>query len=168
MTRKAVQIECSPRIKGLIAKELNRHQIATHYSKRMSIVYHCLSGKTNQEVSKEVGCLSKTVSKWRRRWRENQEILKEIEQGHEPLRDKELMKRIKEILSDKARPGSPPRISGTAIARLQALACEKPESYGLPFTNWTHEELSKQAKKIGIEVSPAHYGRLLKKRITPT
>jgi len=46
---------------------------------------------------------------------------------------------------------------------LQALACEIPQKYDLPVTVWTHELLSAQAKKKGITISPAHYGRILKK-----
>lgn len=170
MTRKAVQVRCSQRVKSLISKELQRHQLEKHYFSRMSIVYYSLSGMTNQEVAKENGCLDKTVRKWRGRWKEHQDVLEKFEQGHNtgPASDKELIEKIKEILSDKSRPGSPPRITSGEVARLQALACENPESYGLPITNWTHVELSKQAKKMGIEISPAHYGRLLKKRLTST
>lgn len=168
MSRKAVQIEFSPRVKDLIEKELNRHQIENHYAKRMRIIYHSVSGNTNQDVGQIVGCLEKTVRKWRKRWKLNQDILKEFEQGHgkTQVKDKDLMDKIKEILSDSPRSGAPPRITELEIVRLQTLACEHPEKYGLPFTVWTHVDLSKQAKKMGIEVSPAHYGRLLKKRIT--
>jgi putative transposase len=165
MPRKAVQIKISPRLKGLIEKELNRAQLEGHYAKRLSIIYHSATGMTNQEVGMIVGCLDKTVRKWRNRLKLNEAILKEFEQGHggTQVKDKELMGKLKEIISDIPRPGAPSRITELEITRLQALACEHPEKYGLPFTVWTHEELSNQAKKMGIEVSPAHCGRLLKK-----
>ncbi len=169
MSRKAVQIVFSPRIKKLIEKECNKRKIEIHYLRRMQIIYHSVSGKTNQQVGKIVGCLEKTVRKWRKRWKLNEDILKVFEQGHDEeiqVKDKELVDKIKEILSDSPRPGAPPRITNEEIVRLQALACEYPENYGLPFTVWTHVELSKQAKKMGVKVSSAHYGRLLKKRIT--
>ena len=138
MPRKAVQIEFSPRVRDLIGKELNRHQIENHYAKRMKIIYHSASGNTNQEVGKIVGCLEKTVRKWRGRWKLNQNILNGIEQGHDKtlVKDKELMDKIKEVLSDTPRSGAPPRITDVEIVRLQTLACELPEKYGLPFTNW--------------------------------
>jgi transposase len=169
MSRRAVQIKFSQRVKVLIEKELNRHQLENHYARRMKIIYQSASGQTNQEIGQLVGCLEKTVRKWRKRWKAHQDILKEFEQGHDntQIKDKELMNKIKEILSDSPRSGAPSRITDTEKTRLQALACEDPDKYGLPFSIWTHEELSKQAKKMGIQVSPAHYGRILKKRITP-
>ena len=168
MSRKAVQIELSPRIKGLIEKEIKKHQIEMHYLIRMQIIYHADLGTTNQDIGKIIGCLDKTVRKWRNRWKQYQDILEKFEQGvnQKQAKDKELMAKIKEFLSDLPRPGAPPRITEPEIARLQTLACEHPKEYGLPFTVWTHGELSKQATKMGIVVSPAHYGRLLKKRIT--
>lgn len=168
MSRRALQIKFSQRVKVLIEKELNRHQLENHYARRMKIIYQSVSGQTNQEIGQLVGCLEKTVRKWRKRWKTHQDILKEFEQGPNDIqvKDKELMNKIKEVLSDSPRSGAPPRITDTEKTRLQALACEDPEKYGLPFSTWTHAGLSKQANKMGIQVSPAHYGRILKKRIT--
>jgi putative transposase len=49
---------------------------------------------------------------------------------------------------------------------LMASACETPDSYGLPITNWTHKELAGEAVRQGImeTVSPGHLGSVLKKR----
>ena len=168
MARKAIQISISSKVKALLEKELNRHKIERHYAMRMQIIYHSEKGKTNQQVSQVVGCHENTVRKWRKRWQTNQSILEEFEWGYEQTQipQRELKEKIKEILSDIPRIGSPARITETEINRLTTLACESPESYGLPFTGWTHVELSKQAKKMGIIVSPAHLGRILKKRFT--
>jgi len=92
----------------------------------------------------------------------------EFEAGYDkkPVTNKSLLIEIKKILSDEIRTGAPPRLTTTEITRLQSLACESPEQYGLPFSVWTHKELSKQAKNKGLIISPAHYGRILKKRVT--
>jgi len=49
--------------------------------------------------------------------------------------------------------------------RIQALACENPSKYNLPFTHWTHKELAKQAvlQKIVPTISSSQTGRILKK-----
>ena len=70
------------------------------------------------------------------------------------------------VLSDAPRSGVPRKFTDSQIVRLQALACERPENYGLPFTAWTHVELAKQEKKIGIDISPSRFGVILKKRFT--
>jgi transposase len=75
------------------------------------------------------------------------------------------MNKIKEILSDSFRAGRPSRISQAERDRIVALACEAPESMGLAFSNWTHEELAKQARKKGIQISTSQTWRILKKRL---
>ena len=154
---------------GLIAKERNRRNLEAHLSLRFGIIYFSLEGNSNIEIADLLGCHEKTVRKWRNRFWRHQQSLTTYEQGHDSMRptDKELVDKIKEILSDAPRPGTPARLSEVDINRLVALACEKPEKYGLPFTHWTHEELVKQAAKMGILLSSVHLGRILKKRLAP-
>jgi putative transposase len=170
MSRKALVIQTSSRIEKLIHQELNRRQLEGHYIQRFRIIAHCLMAKQNIEIAVILGCHDKTVRKWRKRFWQHQEALEEFEKGHvsKPLTDKELLDKVKEILSDSPRTGSPARISETDIDRLIALACEHPEKYGLPYTHWTHKELAKQAAKMGIQLSSVHLGRILKKRLAPT
>ena len=46
-----------------------------------------------------------------------------------------------------------------------ALACEKPENYGLPITQWSHSTLTQEIIKQGIieTISQTHVGDFLKK-----
>ena len=76
------------------------------------------------------------------------------------------MDKIKDVLSDNPRSGSPQRITDTERLRIQTLACESPKDYGLPFTNWTHQSLSDVCKSLSIEVSRSQVGVILKKRLT--
>jgi transposase len=170
MSRKAIGIRTSLRIEKLIGQELNRRQLESHYVQRFQIIVNCLTDKQNIEIARILGCHDKTVRKWRKRFWQHQEALEEYEKGHgsKPITDKELLDKVKEVLSDSPRTGSPARISQTDIDRLVALACEQPEKYGLPFTHWTHEELAKQAAKMGILLSSVHLGRILKKRLAST
>jgi len=45
---------------------------------------------------------------------------------------------------------------------LQLFACEKPEAYGRPISDWTARELADEGVKQGIvEISLRHVGRLM-------
>lgn len=167
MTRIAERIEIFPRAKALLEKELKRRHLESHYYDRMRIIIKSHANLKNKQIATTLGCGEHTVSRWRQRWKQRHQELKDYEKGPDGrgITDKELMEKIKEILTDCARVGAPSRISKVEVNRLVALACESPEKYGLPFTHWTHQELSKQAHKMKIEISPAHVGRLLKKRL---
>ncbi len=72
-----------------------------------------------------------------------------------------------DILRDLPRSGAPERIPLSEKQQLIALACEKPEDYGIPFTQWNREMLAKVAMAEGIveKISPRYVGKLLKKAI---
>lgn len=170
MSRKAQKIELTERCLFLIEKELKRHQLEKHHALRLNIILKSYQEMQNQDIAKVLGCDEKTVRRWRSRFREHREALSVYEksEGLPLVTDKELITKIKEILSDSPRSGAPPRINQRDIDRLVALACEAPEKYGLPFTHWTYGELAKQAAKMGITLSSVHMGRILKKRLAPT
>lgn len=170
MSRTALEINVSQRVLSLIEQEKNRRHLESHIWLRIHIVYYSIEGKRNIDIAHELRCHEKTVRKWRKRFWEHQQLLEVYEQGHGESvpTDKELVNKLKEALSDAPRAGAPVRLSETDINRLVALACEKPENHGLPFSNWTHGELAQQANKMGIPVSPTHLGRILKKRAAAT
>jgi len=167
MTRVAVKLTASIRVKALIIKELNKRQLEKHYSLRMQIIQKGSTDIKNQEISSDLSCSVDTVMKWRKRWKFKESYLLKFEEGYakEKVTDKSLLIEVKKILSDEIRSGAPARLTVSEITRLQALACESPEKYELPFSVWTHKELSKQAKEKGIIISSSHYGKILKKRI---
>ena len=167
MSRHAVQITISKRVEGLLISSIKKRNIESHYQKRMSIIYQSSLGTENQEIAREMKCSPVTVRKWRKRWKTFEDAIKQIEMGlgNKTANKIDLLYKIKEVLTDLPRSGPPSRITNSEKARLVALACESPQDYGLPFTVWTHKELSAQAKKMGINISSSYYGILLKKRI---
>lgn len=164
MGRKALPIELSDRVEQLLKESLSKRQISKHLYERIYIVVRSSEGQMSKDIAKELGCDGRKVSLWRRRWHDSTQgiDITVAEQG-DSLSDKKVMERVYDLLSDAPRSGSPPRITVEEIVRLQALACENPEDYGHPFTVWTHNDLSKQAEKLGIKVSPSRYGVILKK-----
>jgi len=167
MARKALSITLGEREKALMEKELNRNNLEKHFDYRIKIILYSSKGKRNKEISSLIGYSEHVVGKWRSRWHSQQKILQIFEGGvsGEKINDRTLMNKIKGILSDSPREGRPCRISQAERDRIVALACESPGNMGLPFSNWTHEELAKQAQKKGIEISTSQTWRILKKRL---
>ena len=168
MSRQALQITVSKRVEELLISSIQKRNIESHYQKRMNIIYLSSLGMQNQDIASEMKCSPVTVRKWRKRWVTFEDVIMqlEVELDNGTVNKVDLLYKIKEILSDLPRTGSSSRITNSEKARLIALACELPQDYGLPFTVWTHKELSAQAKKMGINISSSYYGILLKKRIT--
>ncbi len=167
MSRQAVQITVSKRVEELLKSSIQKRNIESHYQKRMNIIYQSSLGKENQDIAREMKCSPVTVRKWRKRWKTFDGVIKqtEMELYNKTANKVDLLYKIKEILTDLPRSGSSSRITNSEKDRLVALACESPQNHGLPFTVWTHKELSVQAKKMGIDICPSYYGMLLKKRI---
>src|SRR5699024_12640789 len=85
------------------------------------------------------------VKLWRQRWAD---MATELEQT-EKENPKALKQLIHDTISDAHRPGRPRDFSEVQVAEIIALACELPESKGLPFRHWTPGTLAEQAKKGG-------------------
>jgi transposase len=168
MSRQAVQITVSKRVGELLIGSVRKRNIESHYQKRMNIIYQSSLGKENQDIAREMNCSPVTVRKWRKRWKTFEVVVKQIEKeiDNKTANKVDLLYKIKEVLTDFPRSGSSSRITNSEKDRLIALACESPQDHGLPFTVWTHKELSAQAKKMGINISSSYCGILLKKRIT--
>ncbi len=169
MSRAALPIKILPRSKTLLKTELNKRQLPGHFKLRIQIILASESMQ-NKDIAIGLGCGLETVRRWRKRWYENRKELGALEYGHAgepPATKSKLLEKIRAILSDSKRSGAPCIIAESEVDRLIALACEPPEKYGYPVTHWTHVLLSQQAIKMGIQVSPSHVGRLIKKQITP-
>jgi transposase len=57
--------------------------------------------------------------------------------------------------------GRPRRISSDEEAKIVALAGARPDTLGVPYTRWSLPKLSRYLAERGIQVSPAHLGRIL-------
>jgi transposase len=57
--------------------------------------------------------------------------------------------------------GRPRRISSDDEQRIVAIAGARPDTLGVPYTRWSLAKLSRHLGSQGIEVSPAHLGRIL-------
>ena len=117
-------------------------------AKRARIILMADSGEYNNiEIAKYVGIDVGEITKWRKRWLDTEGL------------------GIEERLEDKARSGRPATITAEQWCKIMALACEKPEAYGVPETHWSHATLTKTIIKENIveTISVTHVGNFLKK-----
>jgi transposase len=104
----------------------------------------CMS---NKDIAAELGIYDADITQWTKRW---------IDRSQDTVRER---------LSDLPRSGAPDTFSAEQICQLVALACEKPEAYGYPISQWTQKELAREMIKQGIveRISQSQICRILQK-----
>ncbi len=149
---KAAEIKLSERIECALEKLEKGHTTRQQIAKRAKIIRLAASGKSDKAVAKAVEVNRLTVMNWRQRW-----------QQLEPIPLEELT--VEERLEDLPRRGKPPRITGEQRCQLEAIACQPPESFGRPISQWTARELADEVVKQGKipQLSRRHAARLLKR-----
>ena len=162
MGRSRRQIAISDRQREILERLERAHSTEQQLARRVRMVLGCAEGRTNLELSIELGVHSQRVLRWRKRWFEAMPQLAAAED--EGATDKDLLALVVGKLSDRYRSGAPPKFSAEQVVQIIALACEDPEQSGLPVSHWSPEELAKEAvkRKIVDGISPRHVDRFLK------
>ena len=149
----------------------SQQQILTEFSRstqmahaevvRAKIILQRCAGKSNSNITKQLGCHRNTVTKWSQRWQKNQAVLAEAESEVTPQAYRKL---IKAALADEERSGRPNRFTAEQLCQIIALACQAPKELGYPITHWTPRELALETvkQKIVASISVRHIGRFLK------
>lgn len=116
---------------------------------RSKIILASADGYSGVYISTELKTSSNTVSKWCQRWIETEDKKDELS--------------LEERLSDRPRPGTPPKFSAEILTQIVALACQAPKTFGRPIEQWTHRDLKDEVQKQGIveQISARHVGRIL-------
>ncbi len=169
----ALPLTANSRIVRILEKVCRKGNIESLFKQRGLIILDGIQGKSKYGTRKEMGISKTMVNRWRERWNENiSNLLKASEQGHSgsPLKDYELLKMIKDILSDKPRSGTPKTITLEQEEQIVALACDKPVNHDIEMTNWTHQLLAHIAMTENIveKISRRQIGNILKKRVKTT
>lgn len=127
---------------------------------RATIILQLAAGRAKQAIAQHVHLTRKSVYTWYNRWLASQNR----RSGATEASNKEFRHLIEDILADLPRPGAPGNFSAEQVCQIMALACQKPEELGLPFTTWTPSELARMAVIQGIvpSISPSSVGRFLK------
>jgi putative transposase len=126
---------------------VNRHNTPQQLALRASIILLADEGHNHREIARELNISRDMARLWRTRWLISAE--KDIA--------------VDARLQDAERSGAPATFSLEQIVQLFAIACEKPEAYERPISQWTARELADEMVKQGIvkSISPRHVGRLL-------
>ena len=134
-----------------------------HIAQRARIVLMSARGKLNVEQADELRTDAQRIRRWRRRWADAQPAIAaaEVTEGENAYVDD----LIHALLSDEHRRGRKPVFTAEQVARIIAVACEKPsEESDRPVTHWTPKELAAEVIKRGIVVtiSPRHIARFFR------
>lgn len=158
----AASLELSESQGKLLTQYAHKHTVSRQLHQRISIVLRAHQGESNMHIARLLGVTSNTVKKWRTRWIASYERLCAHQQQTE--RESEHLQQMLAVLEDAPRSGSPMRISLAEKQGLMALACQKPEDFGIPVTQWNREMLAQVAQRQGIvkKISPRYVGKLLK------
>ena len=152
---------------GILEKEYRKVNNLVSFRERVGIILWGIRGISNYQTTKDLGVSLTKVKQWRRRWEEGWEGLcaEEMDAEGEVQRNHLILTKIKEVLLDKPRSGAPKRFTLAQEQQIVALACDKPEKYDIPITNWTQEMLAHVAKtkKIVDSISSSQIGNILKK-----
>jgi putative transposase len=152
MPRRSAPITLSPEPKDALERLVRAHSTPQQLVVRARIILLAHDGLGVTDTARRLGVWRKTVSTWRARW-----LTRPPEAS------------VAERLSDAPRPGAPATFTPEQICTIVALACEPPETSGLPITHWSQSELARQAMKRGLveRISPRQVGRLLKRSRPP-
>lgn len=129
-----------------------KHSTPQQIALRARIVLLAHQGYSHKDIARQLGISDDMVAQWRTRWLMLQEV---------PYEEMPCLKR----LSDAARPGAPAIISAEAYCQIMSIACQPPQNYDRPITQWTARELAEEAVQQNIvhTISPRQVGRFLKK-----
>jgi putative transposase len=153
-------IVLTDRERAVLEQFARSRTIARRCGERATIILRLAAGVPKQAIAQEVGLTRKMIYIWYDRWLAAQDKLSEAAEAPAP----EFRQLIDEILADQPRSGAPLTFTAEQVCQILALACQKPEALGLPFTTWTPSELARAAVQRGIvsSISPASVGRFLK------
>jgi len=160
-------IVLSDRLQLILNKLVCKRKIEKQLTFRINIILLSAAGYKYREICKQLDCCDATISFWRYRWTSNYEKLTTFCNGIDSIEvsGNEIIKEIFKIMGDAPRTGAPVIFTEDIQKKIQAMACEAPETYNLPYTHWTDYDLREQIIKSCIvdSISTRQVGRILKK-----
>lgn len=158
--------------RSLLTKQRNRAKVGVQQRNRIDIILGAAAGQSNLLLCQQLNVGRSTVTYWRKHWAACYEGLCTYEAGlaGQGISDRQLLSRMLFILEDAPRSGAPVRISMAQKQQITALACRKPQDYGIPMTQWNRELLAQVAIAEGIveTISPRYVSELLKNQHSTT
>jgi len=150
MKNQKYKIDLNKEEKEELNKVIRKQNISQNIAKRARLILLVAEEELKHiEISRRIGIVQSQFPQWIKRWQEGNKEMK-----------------VEERLKDRPRSGRKARITAEQWCKIMALACEKPESYGVPITHWSHSTLTAEIIKQGIvdKISMSHVGDFLKKQ----
>ena len=151
-TPKATEVHLTETEQAGLEQLVRRHNIGQQIALRGRIILAAGQGQTNSAIARDFQVSINTAQRWRNRFAKAQTI------SYDDLS-------IEDRLQDGPRPGAPSRITADQRCQIEALACEQPEKFGRPISQWTAREIADEVmeRKIMTQISGRHAARLLKR-----
>lgn len=117
---------------------------------RAKLILMAYDGTPHKKIAAKFEMQPESVTRWVKRWN-----------GTSNQEGKDVASR----LDDAQRSGAPDTFTPEQKCRIVSIACEKPEVYEKPITQWTNKELADETIRQGIvrSISSSQVGRILKK-----
>jgi transposase len=132
---------------------------------RSQILLKLSEGLSSSEVEKKLSKSWLKVQRLRRRWLRYEPILAKIE-AKGPVKEinYELSQKIKEVLKDEDRPGTPVTFNTHVYCQILGVSLEDPKLSDRPISEWSLTELKGEVEKRGIvkSISRSQLGAFLK------
>ena len=145
---------------------LRKRNLSNALSRRAKVlVDYLVENKSKSEIARDNAYSRPFINRWLDRWQSSKASRKEwFTTSLSGVVRKEDEAFIISILSDEPRSGAPAKFSDSVKEQLVALAITAPRKLGLPFDQWSHELLSREAVRRGIveSISSSRVGDFLK------
>lgn len=140
-------VQLSTEEREQLQRLVNGHNTAQQLAVRAQIILLADEGKNHHQIARSLQISHQTARLWRQRWLDGK------------ASDVEMIER----LQDEERSGAPVTFEPEQVLHLFKLACDAPEDYERPISQWTNRELADELVQQGIvkTISPRHVGRLL-------
>jgi len=128
---------------------------------RAKMILYAAEGDNNTEIGRKLDSTQQTTAEWRNRWLKSESQLSVAEA--EGLDEEELADRVRDVLSDAPRPGTPDTFTPEQLVQVVVVACEDLRESDREIDHWTRRELADEIIERGIvdTISPRHVGRIL-------
>ena len=151
----------------VILQDINRsRKLECRLQERVDIILSYEELQVKSKVSEALHLDIQKIYRWTGRWEVGELIRQDLYDSYkaDKLKYQTYKQELLDLLSDARRSGSPAKFSLSEKDQIVALASEKPEELGLPFTHWSLELLQIEVLERGIveSISIRQLGRFLK------
>lgn len=162
LAQQAPKVELTVKQRAIIERLARSRTEPQRLVERAQVVLRSANGQLCVEQAAALGIDAQRARRWRKRFARCFDVLALAEAGDDPS---DLERKIREVLSDNYRSGTPGKFTPEQVTTIIALACHEPSELDLPISHWTPDELARQAVKLGIveSISGRHLDRFLKR-----